>query len=149
MADTSTEKSPRHLYTATGIYTITLDVWTEHGCTGRMELPEAVTVEGEGLIKFPNAFRPDKSGPTGGYYDIADATGNHIFRPFWKGVVNYRLEIYNRWGEFLYRSEDVMKGWDGYYQGNLAKQDVYVWKVWVTFTNGQKLVDAGDVTLLR
>jgi PKD repeat protein len=145
----SIQKDPRYLYSQTGVHTISLDVWTEHGCTDRMSLPEVVTVVGHGAIRFPNAFRPDPSGPTGGYYDLGEPMRNHVFRPAWEGVVDYTLRIFNRWGELLYTSEDVMKGWDGYYQGQMAKQDVYVWKVWGTFSNGEKFVLAGDVTLLR
>jgi PKD repeat protein len=146
---TSVEKNPGHLYRQTGIYTITLDVWTENGCTDRMVLPDTVTVVGKGAIRYPNAFRPDVSGPNGGYYDLGDPENNRVFRPLWEGVVDYRLEIYNRWGEFLFKSEDVMIGWDGYYQGKMAKHDVYVWKVWGAFSNGRKFVLAGDVTLMR
>ena len=145
----SSEKEPSHLYTALGVYDISLSVWTEHGCTDNLYIDRAVTVNGEGLIIFPNAFRPSTFGPSGGYYDLADPASNTIFHPYWEGVSKYRLRIYNRWGEFLFESNDVMQGWDGYYNGKLSKQDVYVWKVWVSFTNGSKLVDAGDVTLMR
>ncbi|MGF1585763.1 MAG: PKD domain-containing protein [Bacteroidales bacterium] len=145
----SAEKEPSHLYTALGVYDINLSVWTEHGCTDNLYIERAVTVDGEGLIIFPNAFRPSTFGPSGGYYDLADPASNAIFHPYWEGVSKYRLRIYNRWGEFLFESNDIMQGWDGYYNGKLSKQDVYVWKVWVSFTNGSKLVDAGDVTLMR
>ena len=60
----------------------------------------------------------------------------------------YKLEIYNRWGELIWVSEDVNKGWNGYVKGKPAKQDVYVWKVNVTFTDGKPYVEAGNVTLL-
>jgi PKD repeat protein len=145
----SSEKDPLHLYTSLGVYDITLTVWTEHECSGYMFLGQAVTVVGSGSIVFPNAFRPDLSGPSGGYYDISDQVSNTIFRPVWEGVAEYRLRIYNRWGEFLFESNDVMQGWDGYYKGKLSKQDVYVWKAWITFYNGTKKVMAGDVTLMR
>ncbi len=145
----SAEKNPEHLYTELGVYDISLAVWTEHNCTERMFIERAVTVTGSGEIFFPSAFRPNPSGPSGGWYDPADPTSNNIFRPFWDGVTKYRLRIYNRWGEFLFESTDIMQGWDGYYQERLAKQDVYVWKAWVTFTNGSSKVMAGDVTLIR
>ncbi len=145
----SEEEQPKHLYTELGEYDVSLTVWTEHGCTGYMEIPGAVKVTGSGQIIFPNAFRPDSSGSNGGYYSISEPHSNTVFHPWWEGVEDYTLRIYNRWGEFLFESNDVMRGWDGYYQDKLCKQDVYVWKVWVTFTNGTSLVKAGDVTLLR
>ncbi len=145
----SAEENPLHLYHETGEYDITLQVWTEHNCYAEQIKYSAVRVTGEGIIKFPNAFRPDQSGPSGGYYDRDAINPNTIFYPLHAGVEEYLLHIYNRWGELLFTSNDTGVGWDGYYQGRLAKQDVYVWKVWGTFINGEKFIDAGDVTLLR
>jgi PKD repeat protein len=147
--NTSIEENPRYLYSSVGVYTISLDVWTEHGCTGRLVKPDAVTVLGKGLIRFPNAFKPDMTGPNGGYYDLQKPEKNNIFHPLWEGVEEYYLEIYNRWGELLYISEDVMIGWDGYFKEKLSKQDVYIWKCWGRFSNGKNFRLAGDVTLLH
>ena len=145
---TSADINPEHLYSETGIYDISLDVWTEHGCTGRLVQPDAVTVVGKGLIIFPNAFAPDMTGPNEGYYTLSEPALNNIFHPHWEGVELYHLEIFNRWGSLIYESDDVMKGWDGYFKGRLVKQDVYVWKCTGTFTNGQPFMLVGDVTLL-
>jgi PKD repeat protein len=145
----STDTNPRHLYTAPGIYDVSLKAWTENGCEDSLTKEKIVEVVATGELIFPTAFRPDRSGPSGGWYSLSEPANNTIFRPYWEGVVEYTLRIYNRWGELLYVSEDVMKGWDGYHDGELCKQDVYVWKVWATFTNGTKVIRAGDVTLLR
>ncbi len=147
--NTSTEDNPSHLYTALGDYDISLDVWTEHGCTDRLIKPALVTVMGEGLILFPNAFKPDLDGPNGGYYKLNESVKNNIFHPYWEGVVEYHLVIYNRWGEKLYYSDDVNRGWDGYNKGTLCSQAVYVWKSWGFFTNGEVFQEMGDVTLLH
>ncbi len=146
---TSTEENPMHLYSETGEYDISLDVWTEHGCTGRLLIPDAVSVKGEGLIIFPNAFRPDNSGPNGGYYDLNAREMNNIFHPYWEGVADYILYIYNRWGELLFTSTDINIGWDGYMNGNLIHQGVYVYKAMGIFVNGEVFERVGDVTLLR
>lgn len=145
---TSTEINPSHLYTEVGIYDIKLDVWTEYGCTAQLIKPDAVTVVGKGLIVFPNAFTPDRMGPNGGAYDLNEPEKNNIFHPYWEGVDRYHLEIFNRWGTLIYESDDVMTGWDGYYQGRLCQQGVYVWKCTGTFTNGEQFSLVGDVTLL-
>jgi gliding motility-associated-like protein len=71
-----------------------------------------------------------------------------IFRPVAEGIEEYRLEIYNRWGELIYTSNDVNKGWNGFIKDAPVKQDVYVWRVTATFTNGRPYVEAGDVTVL-
>jgi PKD repeat protein len=146
---TSSEVSPRYLYSALGTYDISLDVWTEHGCTDRLVIPAAVTVLGRGLIMFPNAFKPILTGPSGGFYTMGEPERNDIFHPYWEGVEEYHLLIYNRWGELVFESNDVNIGWDGYLDGQLASQDVYAWKSWGIFSNGKPFNMVGDVTLLH
>ncbi|MFO8234621.1 MAG: gliding motility-associated C-terminal domain-containing protein, partial [Bacteroidales bacterium] len=72
-----------------------------------------------------------------------------IFHPVGEGIVDYKLTIFNKWGEKLFESNDFNVGWDGYYNGELMPQDVYVWKVKVKFANGESLEKMGDVTLIR
>ena len=144
----SMDQNPEHLYSRVGTYDITLEVTTEHGCVDRLTKPQMVTVKGEGVILFPNAFKPDLQGPNGGYYDLNARELNNIFHPYWEGVAEYNLMIYTRWGEKLFYSDDVNKGWDGYFKGKLMTQDVYVYKSWGVFLNGEMFDVKGDVTLI-
>jgi len=146
--NTSVEENPRHLYQTIGEYDISLEVTTQEGCTDRLIKNALVTVEGEGYLYFPNAFRPDLTGPNGGYYDLNEPEKNNIFHPFWEGVLEYHLEIYTRWGEKLFYSNDVNIGWDGYVDGTLGAQGVYIYKSWGIFINGRTFEEKGDVTLL-
>lgn len=146
---TSDEYSPSYLYSAIGKYDISLEAWSEHGCNARMIKPGAVEVVGKGLIVFPNAFEPSMSGPNGGYYSLDEPEYNYVFHPVYDGVMLYKLEIFTRWGNLIYTSDDVNKGWDGYYQGALSPQGVYVWKCTGTFSNGKLFSMVGDVTLLH
>jgi hypothetical protein len=119
-----------------------------------MMVRNAVFAEDSGFVKFPNAFKPNPSGPTGGYYpclgDMIDTQNlNEIFYPLYYGVAEYHLEIYNRWGEKIYTSDELCKGWDGYVDGVMAPQDVYVWKVSVIYDNGEPYKEYGSLTLLR
>jgi gliding motility-associated-like protein len=108
----------------------------------------AVWVEGAGRIRFPNAFVPSLLGPNGGEYDAVDFK-NEVFHPYSDGVIEYKLLIFNRWGEQIFRSDDIRIGWDGYYKGKLCDQGVYVWRATGKFTNGQQFDLRGNVTLLR
>lgn len=146
--NTSTDQNPHHLYSVIGVYDISLDVWTENGCYDRIVKPALVRVEGAGVILFPNAFKPDMDGPNGGYYNLNDPEKNNIFHPYWEGVQEFHMEIYDRWGEKLFYSNDVNIGWDGYNNGTLCSQGVYVWKSWGHFINGKIFQLKGDVTLL-
>ena len=145
---TSTQLSPVHVFQEVGSYDITLIANNEYNCPDTLTVDDAVLVDIGGYIEFPNAFTPDPLGGTNGAYD-PNTLNNDVFFPVFAGVEDYQLQIYNRWGELLYESTDVNRGWDGYYKGVLVQQGVYVWRARVTFTDGKQVIRAGDLTLLR
>ncbi|MDY6801337.1 MAG: PKD domain-containing protein, partial [Bacteroidota bacterium] len=118
-------------------YDIKLVVTNSQGCVDSLIKEKAVKVIGEGEIAFPNAFTPNEDGI------------NDVFKPVAKGVVKYELLIYNRWGELIFKTNDLKMGWNGKVGGKEAKPDVYVWKAEGRFTNGRAFELAGDVTLIR
>ncbi|PZX20616.1 gliding motility-associated-like protein [Breznakibacter xylanolyticus] len=145
----STQQNPSHEYREAGSYNVSLVVTSPENCADEYAMNAAVTARVGGKIDFPNAFTPSTSGASGGVYDAKDPA-NTVFYPFVKtGVVEYKLQIFNRWGELLFESTDISIGWDGYYKGKLSRQDVYIWKAVVKFSNGNVETFSGDVTLLR
>jgi gliding motility-associated-like protein len=147
--NTSHDFSPTHIYQETGSYDVTLLVNNEYNCSDELTIPNAVKALQGGEIDFPNAFTPNKNGPSDGHYQYGDRN-NHVFYPFLqKGIVEYRLQIFSRWGELLFESNDINRGWDGYYKNNLCPQGVYIWRVTATLSDGRRIEKTGDVTLLR
>ncbi|MEA2106252.1 MAG: PKD domain-containing protein [Bacteroidota bacterium] len=118
-------------------YDVKLVVINSQGCVDSLIKERAVKVIGEGEIAFPNAFTPNEDGI------------NDVFKPVAKGVVEYELLIYNRWGELIFETNNLEMGWNGKVGGKEAKSDVYVWKAEGRFTNGRAFELAGDVTLIR
>ena len=144
----SSEHSPIHIYDTPGTFPVTLISNNQYNCPDTLTLSDAVFVETGGSINFPNAFTPDPLGAGDGNYDPTNLD-NNVFFPIHHGVEDYTLQIYNRWGELVFQTNDVNEGWNGYYKGQLAQQDVYVWKVKATFIDGSTHIEAGDLTLLR
>ena len=60
---------------------------------------------------------------------------NDIFYPVILGAKSSILEIYNRWGEHLFHTDNLFKGWNGYFKDELCQQEVYVYKIHVVFRN--------------
>ena len=85
---------------------------------------------------IPNAFAPEQP-------------QDNIFIALTSGVISYKMQIFNRWGELIFETTNADNGWDGYYRGELSKQDVYVWKIGAEFMNGERYKGVGNVTLLR
>lgn len=147
----SEEKNPTHLYEELGEFDIKLVAESEEGCIDSLRKEDYVEVQGKGRIEFPNAFTPSTTGPSDGYWEEGSELDlqNEIFHPVGEGIVEYKLTIFNKWGEKLFESNDYNIGWDGYYQGRLQPQDVYIWKVKAKFANGETVEKMGDVTLIK
>jgi len=149
--DTSHVKDPFHKYMDEGVYDITLHAYSSNGCMDTWTLSPGVTVEPAGVIRFSTVFRPNKDGPiertdlpTGG-----DEIDQFFFPPIREKVLNYKLQIFNRWGTLIFESRDINVPWNGYYKGKLCRQGVYVWYVEGKYANGKPFKKTGDVTLLH
>ena len=93
---------------------------------------------GEGLVFVPNSFTPNSDGR------------NDRFTGIGENFTSFHLLIFNRWGELIYETRD-QSGWDGRYQGEIAKGDVYVYKLsYSNICTGDQVVDKlGHVTVIR
>ncbi|MES2592332.1 MAG: PKD domain-containing protein [Bacteroidota bacterium] len=141
---TSTLTDPQHLYTSVGIFNIQLIATTQFGCPDTT----STTIITNADVVFPNVFTPSPDGSNGGEYTLFN-TNNDVFFPYTSGVVDYKFSVFDRWGEEIFESLDITKGWDGYYRGKICEQGVYVWKAYLKMNNGKEFHKNGDVTLLR
>jgi gliding motility-associated-like protein len=140
----STERQPQHRYSKEGNFSISLIAFNDFQCADTARVTIDVIKGGHVLI--PNAFSPNPTGSTG---TNPDSGKNDVFLPLMKGVVEFELLIFNRWGELLFQTRDEQFGWDGYYNGKLCPQDVYVYKLTASLDNGEKIVRVGDINLIR
>ena len=147
---TSVEESPVHIYQNTGSYTVTLYAWSAEECADTLVREDLVTVHGgEGRISFPTVFRWNESGPTGGAW-TPGSEDNTVFHPDLENVAELRLVIFTRLGHRVFESREVYVGWDGYINSaHLAAQGVYIYKAWITYSDGKEEVITGDVTFLH
>ncbi len=144
----STESEPIYYYKEEGIYDITLIASNINGCSDTLKREGIVEGQMNGRFLVPNAFTPNLSGPISGSGSGQTGT-NDVFLPLTQGVSEFEMFIFNRWGEMLFKTRDKSMGWDGYYNGKLCPQDVYIFKVNLVFENGQKITRNGDVNLIR
>ncbi len=137
---------PIHIYSKSGKYDVVLKATSAEGCSKEMTLSNILKKENS-IIKIPNAFCPNPSGPNGGYYSNGENT-NEVFHPFFEEIpVEYQLRLFNRKGNLLFESKDINIGWDGYFMEKLQPHGVYIYKLRAKFENGESVVKMGDVTL--
>jgi gliding motility-associated-like protein len=89
------------------------------------------------ILYIPNAFTPNGDGI------------NETFVPKGDGIQTFKMLIYNRWGELLYETDDLQKGWDGTFKGVLSQQDVYIYKVSARGLAYGLVEQEGTVTLIN
>lgn len=129
---------PQLMATSEGVYKVT--VTDNNGCQAS---DSVLLKQCELLIWMPNVFSPNGDGV------------NDVFVPVYNPDVpiSFQMFIFNKWGEQVFSSDDVSKGWDGTYKGKLCEQDVYTWTIKFSAPENykflQKSPQSGNVMLLK
>jgi gliding motility-associated-like protein len=114
-----------------------LEVIDGEGCVGR----DSVTVGPKDCLSgfyAPSAFSPNSDGK------------NDLFRPLLFGrLKSYRFTVYNRWGQMVYQTTELSKGWNGKVGGVLQQSDVYVWVCTYQFEGSEPKKEKGTVLIMR
>jgi gliding motility-associated-like protein len=104
---------------------------TELGCV----VTEQVTVTVIPAIDVPNAFTPNRDG-VNEIWEIAN------IRNYPEVVV----EVFNRWGQRIFRSEGYPEPWDGRLNGQDLPVATYYY---IIYLNRQETPISGSVTIIR
>lgn len=97
-------------------------------------------VQLESEIDVPNAFNP-----------LSETEVNRTFAPILSFTPReYRMFIYDRSGQVLFRTEDPFEGWDGRINGGgQATEGVYIYHIEYQSFNGVITAESGNLTLIR
>jgi gliding motility-associated-like protein len=131
----SNDQNPIHTFTKIGKYTITLKTFDALGCVSETKMQ--IEVFGSYRILVPNAFTPNGDGL------------NDTFMPKMRGIEDFELHIFNKWGELVYSAfskEDA--GWDGRLNGTMSPNGNYVYKIIFKAVDGEKGSQTGVFTLV-
>ena len=114
-----------------------LTVTDSFGCRAEDSVHIRLTCN-EDLVYVPNAFTPNGDNK------------NDEFKIRTYGLSQVRaFRVFNRWGEMVFETYDVSKGWDGTFHGEPCTPAVYVYYLEGTCANGQAVLKQGNVTLIR
>ena len=109
----------------------------EAGGSGARSTSNEVCLEFSPKVFAANAFSPNDDGNNDEFLVVV---------PF---LANAELTIYDRWGELLFRTLDLDRGWDGTYQGQSVQEGVYVYVIRGTGIDGKPFRRSGTITLIR
>ncbi len=93
-----------------GLYDYVVEVTSSEGCVGY----DTIEVDVRPEVVFPDGFTPNGDG-------VNDVWNISYIDQYPEAVV----EVYNRWGELLFRSEGYEEPWDGTYNGEPVPVGTY------------------------
>lgn len=126
------ETTPSILVTQPGTYSVTI---SENSC----EATDSIRVSpGDCDVYIPSAFTPngDNMNETFGVIDIV-------------AVQYFSMQIYNKWGQLIFTSNDIARKWDGTYKGKQSPNGAYIWMMTYVNQRGRKFYEQGTVLLIR
>lgn len=91
-------------------------------------------------IPIPNAFNPNSG-----------VEANRTFTVFANPpdyINNFKMFIFNRWGQQLFETNSITEGWDGTVSGTPCNPGVYVWIIYYDAGEGE-VTNKGTVSLIQ
>jgi gliding motility-associated-like protein len=116
----------------TTVYTATIQL---HECSASDEFK--VVVLKDAMVFMPNAFTPNGDGV------------NDWFGPAGKVPADYQMQIFNRYGELVFRSSSMSSRWDGRYKGVLQPTNAFVYMISYKNIQNQPVVKKGTFMLIH
>lgn len=105
----------------------------ENGC----KASDDVWIYFEPLVFVPNTFTPDGD------------EFNGLFLVQGGNIRDFELNIFNRWGQLIFTSNDIKIGWDGTYKGTICQDGTYTWKISYKDLRDNEFKRVGHVNLIR
>ncbi len=142
---TSTQTNTSYLFTNAGNYLITLVATSPDNapnfCTDDTTI--IVVIKPDVVLYVPNAFTPGNGDGLNDMFQI-------FLPPTGVDYSSFKLTIFDRWGEVIYRTTDVNQFWNGRKNnsGPILKQETYVWKIEFSDELKKPYEKLGHVTLL-
>jgi gliding motility-associated-like protein len=118
-------------YTVTGI--------DANSCINQATVNVETNLDSGHDFSTPNAFTPNNDGINDKFclqgWDLCND--------------NFKIIIFDRWGEKVFESEDPDFCWNGLYKGQLLSSDVYVFSIHAAYKDGTEMNKKGNITLIR
>jgi gliding motility-associated-like protein len=132
----SAATDPEYEFSSPGEYTVTLTVSNALGCIDNATVNITVLEEPSSL-SIPNVFTPNNDGV------------NDLFKISADRISDYRLLLYNRWGNVVLETNDPQEGWDGQFNGEPASEGTYFYKLEAKGLDQKDYTESGFFNLVR
>ena len=86
---------------------------------------------------IPNAFTPNGDGI------------NDVFAVMGGPFTKFNIQIFNRWGEKVFETDQQREWWDGTFRGNPLPGGVFAYRLVAVGDDGGEYKMTGNITLIR
>ncbi|MCU0384043.1 MAG: gliding motility-associated C-terminal domain-containing protein [Cyclobacteriaceae bacterium] len=93
------------------------------------------------IVKSPNIYYPRAFTPN-------NDNLNDTFRVYGKYIREFRMNIFNRWGELVFTSANIDDVWDGTFRGKTQPEGTYVFSAEIVDEAGRTSTRSGSIVLL-
>lgn len=131
----STLFEPNHEYNQPGKYFVCLVAANTNGC--KDTLCKTVEIDPDWTFYIPNSFTPNSDNFNDNFYAYAT------------NIYDFKIIVFDHWGEEIFSSDDISNGWDGTFEGKPVQDDMYVWKVWFKDYKHRHHTKTGHVTIIK
>lgn len=120
-----------------GLFDVQLLVMNELGCKDSIIIPFRVWEQETFFIQ--TAFTPNGDGI------------NDVFEIKQKGITDWHILIFDRWGKLTWETRDVNEFWDGTHMesGLPVQQGAYSYQINLTWYTGKQFSKMGTITIFR
>ncbi|HPF92203.1 MAG TPA: gliding motility-associated C-terminal domain-containing protein, partial [Flavobacteriales bacterium] len=134
--DDPTSDSPIAIINSTTLFTVRVsDGICAKDASVLVEVRELVCDEPD--IFVPNTFTPNGDGQN----DVLFVRGRNI--------ATLDFKVFDRWGELVFETTEMSRGWDGTYEGRPVDPAVFVYHLTAYCVDGQQYFTKGNVTVVR
>jgi gliding motility-associated-like protein len=137
---TTSAKDPTFKYDRDVEYTVSIR--NENNCLiidtvmVKVELAQALPIRSD--IFVPKAWTPNNDGH------------NDALKPLPVNIAELKFfRIFNRWGELVFETKTLGKGWNGIHKGKPHVMDVFTWTLEAVGMDGQYFKKSGNSVLIR
>lgn len=123
-------------YTEAGYYTVKLTATSEKGCAGNTSKTILIVPPFDAYV--PTSFTPNGDGIN----DVFGMEGVEF-------INTYNMQIFNRWGQIVFTSNDLKKQWDGRLNNSPLPADMYSFAIKLTDAEDRPYKISGTIQLIR
>ena len=134
--DYSSEENPTYHFNNTQTYNVQLTAISDKRCSS--EIIKVVSIYPQYALFVPDAFTPNNDG------------NNDVFLAKGKAIIDFEMQVFDRWGGEVFLSSDIEYGWDGYdVRVNKVVPGVYSYRIILHDFNSKLWVYNGEINLIR